>query len=112
MSFLPLVRSLPVRTLVFLIELYRNYVSPLRLPTCRFTPTCSEYAVDALKTHGAIKGLILACARLLKCAPWHSGGWDPVPERGSWRHRTSSDATQTSTEDIHSFVGVDEQRST
>ncbi|OZC54417.1 membrane protein insertion efficiency factor YidD [Rhodococcus sp. RS1C4] len=112
MSFLPLVRSLPVRTLVFSIELYRNYVSPLRLPTCRFTPTCSEYAVDALKTHGAIKGLILACARLLKCAPWHSGGWDPVPERGSWRHRTSSDATQTSTEDIHSFVGVDEQRST
>lgn len=112
MSFLPLVRSLPVRTLVSSIELYRNYVSPLRLPTCRFTPTCSEYAVDALKTHGAIKGLILACARLLKCAPWHSGGWDPVPERGSWRHRTSSDATQTSTEDIHSFVGVDEQRST
>lgn len=112
MTFLRFVRSLPVRALVFFIELYRNYVSPLRLPTCRFTPTCSEYAVDALKTHGAVKGSLLALARLLKCAPWHPGGWDPVPERGSWRHRTGSDADQTSTEDIHSFVGVDEQRST
>ena len=112
MTVLRFIRSLPVRTLVFCIELYRTYVSPLRLPTCRFYPTCSEYAVDALKTHGAIKGSLLALARLLKCAPWHSGGWDPVPERGSWRHRTRSDADQTSTEDIHSHVKVDEQRST
>ncbi|CAM3191263.1 membrane protein insertion efficiency factor YidD [Prescottella defluvii] len=74
-------RSFPARVLIFLIELYRTYVSPLRLPTCRFTPTCSEYAVDALSTHGAVKGSALAIVRLVKCAPWHPGGWDPVPER-------------------------------
>ncbi|WP_242676878.1 membrane protein insertion efficiency factor YidD [Rhodococcus sp. ABRD24] len=74
-------RSLPARALIFLIELYRTYVSPLRLPTCRFMPTCSEYAVDALRTHGAVKGSALSVVRLVKCAPWHPGGWDPVPER-------------------------------
>ncbi|QCB49468.1 membrane protein insertion efficiency factor YidD [Rhodococcus sp. PAMC28707] len=107
MKFLRLVRSFPARILILFIELYRTYVSPLRLPTCRFSPTCSEYAVEALKTHGAIKGTLLAIARLLKCAPWHSGGWDPVPDRGSWRVRK-----QTSTEDSHDLAIVDEQRST
>lgn len=107
MKFLRLVRSVPARILIFCIELYRTYVSPLRLPTCRFSPTCSEYAVEALKTHGAIKGILLAIARLLKCAPWHSGGWDPVPDHGSWRvHK------QTSTEESHDLARVDEQRST
>ncbi|MGA9871149.1 MAG: membrane protein insertion efficiency factor YidD [Rhodococcus sp. (in: high G+C Gram-positive bacteria)] len=112
MNVLRFTRSLPARTLIFCIELYRTYVSPLRLPTCRFSPTCSEYAVESLKTHGAVKGSLLAVVRLLKCAPWHSGGWDPVPEHGSWRHRAHLDAEQTFTEDIHSPVGVDEQRST
>ncbi|WP_084385682.1 membrane protein insertion efficiency factor YidD [Rhodococcus sp. WMMA185] len=73
------VRAVPAQILIFFIELYRTYVSPLRLPTCRFMPTCSEYAVEALRTHGAIKGLVLTVVRLLKCAPWHPGGWDPVP---------------------------------
>lgn len=112
MTFLRMVRSLPARVIIFIIELYRTYVSPLRLPTCRFSPTCSEYAVESLKTHGAVKGSVLAVVRLLKCAPWHSGGWDPVPERGSWRPRIEKIDQQTSTEHIHSFVGVDEQRST
>nr|WP_296776695.1 membrane protein insertion efficiency factor YidD [Rhodococcus sp. (in: high G+C Gram-positive bacteria)] len=107
MRLLRFLRSLPATALIFCIELYRTYVSPLRLPTCRFSPTCSEYAVESLRTHGAIKGSLLAIVRLLKCAPWHSGGWDPVPEPGSWRA-----AKQTSTEDIHDFVSVDEQRST
>jgi len=106
------IRSLPADALIFCIELYRTYVSPLRLPTCRFFPTCSEYAVESLKTHGAVKGSVLAAVRLLKCAPWHSGGWDPVPERGSWRHRAQRDDEQTSTQDIHLPVRVDEQRST
>ncbi|WFR72954.1 membrane protein insertion efficiency factor YidD [Prescottella defluvii] len=64
-------RRFPARVLIFLIELYRTYASPLRMPTCRFTPTCSEYAVDALRTHGAIKGSALTVVRLVKCAPWH-----------------------------------------
>ncbi len=107
MTPLRFIRSLPAQTLIFCIELYRAYVSPLRLPTCRFFPTCSEYAVESLKTHGAVKGSLLAVARLLKCAPWHSGGWDPVPERGSWRA-----GKQTSTEELHDCISVDEQRGT
>jgi putative membrane protein insertion efficiency factor len=69
------------RAAIFLIELYRHTISPLRLPSCRFTPTCSQYAVDALTEYGLIKGGWLAGLRLLKCGPWHRGGWDPIPER-------------------------------
>ena len=70
-----------VRGLVYLIELYRHMVSPLRPPTCRFVPTCSQYAVDALTEYGLIRGSWLTAARLAKCGPWHRGGWDPIPER-------------------------------
>jgi uncharacterized protein len=70
-----------VRGLIFLIQLYRHMVSPLRLPTCRFTPTCSQYAVDALAEYGLVRGSGLAAVRLAKCGPWYRGGWDPVPER-------------------------------
>jgi len=66
---------------IFLIQLYRNTVSPLRLPSCRFTPTCSQYAVDALTEYGVLRGGWLATVRLVKCGPWHRGGWDPIPER-------------------------------
>ncbi len=79
------------RALIFLIQLYRNTVSPLRLPTCRFTPTCSQYAVEALGEHGLIRGGWLALARLGKCGPWHRGGWDPVPERRGPRPKRAVD---------------------
>lgn len=69
------------RGVVFMIQLYRHTISPLRLPTCRFTPTCSQYAVDALSEYSLIRGSWLATVRLLKCGPWHRGGWDPIPER-------------------------------
>jgi putative membrane protein insertion efficiency factor len=69
------------RGVIVLIQLYRNMISPLRLPTCRFTPTCSQYAVDALAEYGLIRGGWLALVRLVKCGPWHPGGWDPIPER-------------------------------
>jgi putative membrane protein insertion efficiency factor len=68
------------RVVIFAIQLYRHMVSPLRLPTCRFTPTCSQYAVDALAEYGLVRGSWLAAVRLAKCGPWHRGGWDPVPE--------------------------------
>jgi putative membrane protein insertion efficiency factor len=83
-------RSVAVRAFVFAIELYRHTVSPLRLPTCRFTPTCSQYAVDALTEYGLVRGSWLATVRLLKCGPWHRGGWDPIPERQD--RPTDSDA--------------------
>jgi uncharacterized protein len=73
--------SVVVRGVIFLIELYRHMVSPMRLPSCRFTPTCSQYAVDALSEYGLIHGGGLGMVRLLKCGPWHRGGWDPIPER-------------------------------
>ncbi|WP_406813337.1 membrane protein insertion efficiency factor YidD [Mycobacterium sp. M23085] len=66
---------------IFLIQLYRHMVSPLRPATCRFVPTCSQYAVDALTEYGLIRGSWLAVARLAKCGPWHDGGWDPIPDR-------------------------------
>jgi uncharacterized protein len=111
------VRSWPVRVLIFCIELYRTFISPMRMPTCRFTPTCSEYAVDALRAHGVVRGLVLTVIRLAKCAPWHSGGWDPVPDRfaGSHSHEHSEDppASDLPTATSHDpLVSVNEQRST
>ncbi|MEU1425698.1 membrane protein insertion efficiency factor YidD [Nocardia sp. NPDC056611] len=85
--------GLPAKALIFLIELYRTYISPTRMPVCRFTPTCSEYAVTALRTRGLFVGLGLAAVRLAKCAPWHPGGWDPVPER---KHRRAASAYEGS----------------
>ena len=80
--------SVGARAVVFLIELYRHMISPMRLPTCRFSPTCSQYAVEALSEYGLARGGWLAMVRLLKCGPWHRGGWDPIPERrgGSGHH--------------------------
>lgn len=69
------------RLVIVVIQGYRHMVSPLRLPTCRFMPTCSQYAVDALSEYGLFRGGWLSAIRLVKCGPWHRGGWDPIPER-------------------------------
>jgi putative membrane protein insertion efficiency factor len=61
-----------------LIKLYRKFISPLKPPTCRFVPTCSEYALQAITKYGLIKGGSLAIKRILKCHPFHPGGYDPV----------------------------------
>ncbi|ATY86319.1 membrane protein insertion efficiency factor YidD [Kyrpidia spormannii] len=60
---------------------YQRLISPLTPPSCRFYPTCSEYAVQAITIHGLGKGSFLAAKRLLKCGPWHPGGYDPVPPK-------------------------------
>lgn len=73
------------RILIFFITLYRKYVSPLKPPCCRFTPTCSAYAIEALQKRGVIVGSLLAIWRILRCNPFSRGGYDPVPERG-WRN--------------------------
>ena len=75
------VGSRPARALIVLIEAYRHMISPLRLPSCRFMPTCSQYTVDALTEYGLFRGGLLALRRLGRCGPWHGGGWDPIPER-------------------------------
>ena len=84
--------SAAVRGVVYVIQLYRHTISPLRLPTCRFTPTCSQYAVDALTEYGLVRGGWLAVVRLLKCGPWHKGGWDPIPERRDSAHESCAPA--------------------
>jgi uncharacterized protein len=70
-----------VHGVISVVQLYRTMISPLRPACCRFTPTCSQYAVDALQEFGLLRGSWLAAVRLAKCGPWHRGGWDPIPER-------------------------------
>ncbi len=68
------------KLLLLLVKGYQRVVSPLTPPRCRFQPTCSHYALDALEQHGAVKGAWLTLKRLGKCHPLHPGGWDPVPD--------------------------------
>ena len=64
---------------VLLIRFYQRCISPLTPPSCRFTPTCSQYALEALRKHGLIKGSWLAFKRIIRCHPWGGSGFDPVP---------------------------------
>ncbi len=63
------------------LRFYRRFLSPLKPPMCRFSPTCSQYAIEALEEHGILKGAGLATWRILRCQPFARGGYDPVPER-------------------------------
>ena len=64
--------------LIAAIEFYRKWLSPLKPPTCRFIPTCSEYAVQAINKYGALKGSLLAVKRILRCNPFGASGYDPL----------------------------------
>lgn len=65
--------------LIGCIRFYQKYISPLKPPCCRFVPTCSEYALEAIQKYGPVKGSWLAVKRISKCHPFHKGGYDPVP---------------------------------
>ncbi|HHU72940.1 MAG TPA: membrane protein insertion efficiency factor YidD [Clostridiales bacterium] len=66
--------------LIGIVKIYRKFISPLkRTSSCIYTPTCSLYAIEALEKHGALKGTYLAVRRILRCHPFHKGGYDPVP---------------------------------
>ncbi len=69
------------QVLIWLVRFYQKAISPYKKPCCRYLPTCSEYALEALRVHGAIKGSYLAIRRLLRCHPFHKGGYDPVPPK-------------------------------
>ncbi len=67
------------RVLIWLIRWYKRCISPFTPPSCRFYPTCSSYAIEAINTHGSFKGLALAVWRIMRCNPLCKGGYDPVP---------------------------------
>ncbi|WP_138414645.1 membrane protein insertion efficiency factor YidD [Aquibacillus sediminis] len=66
---------------IFIIKFYRKWISPIKPPTCRFYPTCSQYGLESFQRFGFLKGFYLTTKRILKCHPFHSGGFDPVPDK-------------------------------
>lgn len=73
--------------LIFFIQIYRKFISPLFPPSCRFQPTCSQYAMEALEKFGVWRGGYLAIKRILSCHPFHPGGYDPVPSCNTKLHQ-------------------------
>ncbi|MTH54433.1 membrane protein insertion efficiency factor YidD [Bacillus mangrovi] len=69
------------RIFLSLIRFYQKFISPMTPPSCRFYPTCSNYGLEAIQKHGAIKGSYMTVMRILRCNPMHPGGFDPVPEK-------------------------------
>jgi putative membrane protein insertion efficiency factor len=89
------VAGAPARGVVLgVLRGYRRFVSPVLGQRCRFYPSCSAYAVEAVHTHGAVKGIALATWRVLRCSPLSAGGPDPVPELGAWNSRETADAAE------------------
>lgn len=98
--------------MIWLIGLYRKYISPLKPPCCRFSPTCSEYAIQAFKKRGFFAGLILTVWRILRCNPFCKGGYDPVPDKGfksfsKQRYTLSSEEKSCESPDCN--LGTDER---
>ncbi len=73
--------QLPRTVLITGVRAYQRFISPALPPACRFTPSCSAYAVTALERFGAVQGTWMALRRLARCHPWNPGGYDPVPDR-------------------------------
>ncbi len=74
-------KKLLILPLILLIKVYQFFISPLLPGVCRYRPTCSQYTIEALRTHGLIKGLYLGIKRILRCHPWGGSGYDPVPPK-------------------------------
>ena len=75
----PILKEILSFPFILLVKFYQTCISPLKPACCRFTPTCSAYAIEALRKHGPIKGLYLTIKRILRCHPWGGSGYDPVP---------------------------------
>ena len=79
MSALKRVIRLPAQGATLLIRGYQLFISPMLPPACRFTPSCSQYTLEAVQRYGVIRGCWLGVRRIVRCHPWHPGGYDPVP---------------------------------
>jgi putative membrane protein insertion efficiency factor len=77
---LKIIKNVLVWILLLPVYFYRAVISPLTPPSCRYTPTCSQYTIEALKKHGPFKGLYLSVKRIISCNPWGGSGYDPVPD--------------------------------
>lgn len=84
------------KIIIGLLRAYQLLISPIIGPSCRFYPSCSEYAIEAVKSHGIFKGCFLAVRRVLRCHPGCEGGLDPVPEKTKKRHVCSQHAQKNS----------------
>ncbi|CZR01111.1 Hypothetical protein Tpal_2603 [Trichococcus palustris] len=80
---------------------YQKFISPLFPPSCRYYPTCSNYAVQAIQKHGAIKGSIMGMTRILRCHPFIKGGYDPVPDAFSIHHNREHQHSHSDHEHFH-----------
>jgi len=81
MKILNTIHSLLIQLLILPVKFYQYFISPLLPNSCRHQPTCSQYAIEALKVHGILKGSLLSIWRILRCNPWGTSGFDPVPPR-------------------------------
>lgn len=87
------------KLLILMVKGYQRFISPMFPPSCRYSPTCSSYMIQALSKHGAFKGLLMGIARILRCHPFVKGGYDPVPEHFSLRRNTK--AAEAYREEMH-----------
>ena len=84
--------------MIWLVGLYRKYISPLKPPCCRFTPTCSAYAIEAFEKRGFFVGFALTVWRILRCNPFSKGGYDPVPEKRARKSKRKDKEERTDTQ--------------
>ncbi|MBR4849494.1 MAG: membrane protein insertion efficiency factor YidD [Alistipes sp.] len=78
-GFASSLRRIVALPFIGLIRFYQRFISPLKPPSCRYTPTCSQYAIEAIRKHGVLRGCWLAAKRIAHCHPWGGSGYDPVP---------------------------------
>ena len=91
------------KILLFFLKAYKKVISPILPPSCRFTPTCSEYAMEAITRFGVVRGTLLGAYRLLRCNPFCRGGYDPVPEKFTFKRVKYTPSSHTETDGCCEF---------
>ena len=96
--------------MIWLVRLYQKIISPLKPSCCRFTPTCSAYAIEAFKKRGFFVGFILTVGRILRCNPFFKGGYDPVPEKGFRNPKNIMETREDDNKHTEKEISNDEKR--